>query len=36
MPTNELDHNLSLPAGQWGRALAALREDQWFERKSRE
>lgn len=34
MPTNELDHTLSLPADQRGQVLAAIREDQWFERKS--
>ena len=34
MPTNELDHILSLPIDERGPALAALSEDQWFERKS--
>lgn len=34
MSPNEVDRALTLPAEQVGPALAALREDQWFDRKS--
>ena len=34
MASNEVDRALSLPADEVGPAIAAIREDQWFERKS--